>query len=190
MDIYLIRHTKTDTFKGLCYGQSDVALANSFFEEAHQLQQKLPKLKANSLLFSSPLTRCVKLAEKLSECVKTDARLLELDFGDWENRCFDDIDVEVLQQWTADFVHVAPPNGESFVDLCQRVGDFWQDVVHGMPTTTEQILIITHAGVIRALLAHILKLPPANAFQFRVDVGSVHKLQHLDNYTYINYINL
>ena len=54
----------------------------------------------------------------------------------------------------------------------------------------EQALIITHAGVIRALFAHILKLPTANAFQFRVDVGSVHKLQHLDNYTYINYINL
>ena len=35
----------------------------------------------------------------------------------------------------------------------------------------------------------ILKLPPANAFQFRVDVGSVHKFQHLDNYTYINTIN-
>ena len=190
MDIYLIRHTKTDTLKGLCYGQSDVALAKCFFEEAHQLQQKLPKLKANSLLFSSPLTRCVKLAERFSECVKTDPRLLELDFGDWENRCFDDIDADVLQQWTADFVHIAPPNGESFIDLCQRVGDFWQDVVHGMPTTTEQIVIITHAGVIRALLAHILKLPPANAFQFRVDVGSVHKLQHLNNYTYINYINL
>jgi len=62
--------------------------------------------------------------------------------------------------------------------------------VHGMHSKSEQILIITHAGVIRALLAYILKLPPANAFQFRVDVGSVHKLQHLDNYTYINYINL
>ena len=190
MDIYLIRHTKTDTLKGLCYGQSDVALAKSFLEEAYQLQQKLPELKSNSLAFSSPLTRCIKLAERLSDNVTTDALLLELDFCDWESKRFDDIDIDVLQQWTADFVHIAPPNGESFIDLCLRVGSFWQDVVHGIPTTTEQILIITHAGVIRALLAYILKLPPANAFQFRVDVGSVHKLQHLDNYTYINYINL
>jgi alpha-ribazole phosphatase len=190
MDIYLIRHTKTDTLKGLCYGQSDVALAKSFLEEAYQLQQKLPELKSNSLAFSSPLTRCIKLAERLSDNVTTDARLLELDFGDWESRRFDDIDVDLLQQWTDNFVHVAPPNGESFIDLCQRTGSFWQDVVHGMRPAPEQILIITHAGVIRALLAFILKLPPANAFQFRVDLGSVHKLQHLDNYTYINYINL
>ncbi|MEY3287997.1 MAG: alpha-ribazole phosphatase [Pseudomonadota bacterium] len=190
MDIYLIRHTKTDTLKGLCYGQSDVGLAKSFFEEAYQLQQKLPEFKSGSLLFSSPLTRCVKLAERLSKNVKTDARLLELNFGDWENKYFDDIDTTILQQWTDDFVHIAPPNGENFIDLCRRVGAFWQDIVDAMPSTTEQIIIITHAGVIRALFAYILKLPPANAFQFRVDLGSVHKLQHLDNYTYINYINL
>ena len=190
MDIYLIRHTKTDTLKGLCYGQTDVALADSFLEEAHQLQQKLPELKPDSPVFSSPLTRCVQLAEKISDKVTIDARLSELDFGDWECRRFDDIDVYILQQWTDDFVHVAPPNGESFIDLCQRAGAFWQDMVHEMHPASGQILIITHAGVIRALLAHILKLPPANAFQFRIDVGSVHKLQHLDHYTYINYLNL
>jgi alpha-ribazole phosphatase len=190
MDIYLIRHTKTDTLKGLFYGQSDVGLAESFLEEAQQLQQKLSELKANSLVFCSPLARCVKMAEMLSENVTTDARLLELDFGDWESKCFSNIDTDVLQQWTENFVHLAPPNGESFTDLCQRVGSFWEDLVHEIQPATEQVLIITHAGVIRALLAYILKLPLANAFQFRVDLGSVHKLQHLDNYTYINYVNL
>ena len=190
MDIYLIRHTKTDTLKGLCYGQSDVGLAESFLEEAQQLQQKLSELKANRLVFSSPLIRCVKMAKMLSENVTTDARLLELDFGDWEGRCFDDIDADVLQQWTDNFVLEAPPNGESFIDLCRRVGAFWDDLVNGINPATEQILIITHAGVIRALLAYILKLPLANAFQFRVDSGSVHKLQHLGTYTHINYVNL
>jgi alpha-ribazole phosphatase len=190
MDIYLIRHTKTDTLKGLCYGQSDVALAKSFFEEAHLLQQKLPEIKSNSLVFSSPLIRCVKLAERFCANVITDARLLELDFGDWEGRRFDDIDVAVLQRWTENFVHVSPPSGESFIDLCRRAGAFWQDVVYGMNSASDPIFIITHAGVIRALLAYILKLPPANAFQFRIDVGSVHKLQYLDNYIYINYLNL
>jgi alpha-ribazole phosphatase len=98
MDIYLIRHSKTDTLKGFCYGQSDVELAESFLEEAQQLQQKLSELKANSLVFSSPLIRCVKMAKMLSENVTTDARLLELDFGDWEGRYFNDIDADVLKQ--------------------------------------------------------------------------------------------
>ena len=186
MDIYLIRHTKTVLEQGLCYGQSNVALADSFLEEAHQLQQKLPEFKQESLIFSSPLTRCVQLAERFSSTVTTDARLLELDFGDWEGLRFDAIDARALQQWTDNFVHAAPPNGESFIDLCRRAGFFWQDLLR---REAEQALIITHAGVIRALFTHILMLPPANAFQFRVDVGSVHKFQYLDNYTYINYIN-
>ena len=190
MDIYLIRHTKTDTLKGLCYGQSDVGLADTFFEEAFELKNKLPKFKANSHFFSSPLSRCVKLAEKLSDKVTNDDRLIELDFGDWESRRFDDIDADDLEAWTNSFVYVSPPNGESFNDLCQRVGCFWQEVVQGMDPEIEQVFIITHAGVIRALLAYILKLPPANAFQFKVDLGSVHKLQYVGSYTYINHLNL
>ena len=190
MDIYLIRHTKTDTLKGLCYGQSDVGLADTFFEEAFELKNKLPKFKANSQFFSSPLSRCVKLAEKLSDKVTNDDRLIELDFGDWESRRFDDIDADDLEAWTNSFVQVSPPNGESFNDLCQRVGCFWQEVVQGMDPEIEQVFIITHAGVIRALLAYILKLPPANAFQFKVDLGSVHKLQYVGSYTYINHLNL
>ncbi|MFZ2170218.1 MAG: alpha-ribazole phosphatase [Methylococcaceae bacterium] len=186
MDIYLIRHTKTATGPGLCYGQSNVELADSFPEEARQLQQKLPELKSNTLVFSSPLPRCKQLAESFSSAVTTDARLLELDFGDWEGLRFDAIEAATLQQWTNNFVHTAPPNGESFIDLYKRAGCFWQDLLN---REAEQALIITHAGVIRALLAHILTLPPANAFQFRIDPGSVHKFQYLDNYTYINYIN-
>ncbi|MDD5463199.1 MAG: alpha-ribazole phosphatase [Methylococcales bacterium] len=186
MDIYLIRHTKTAAQQGLCYGQSDVELADSFPAEAHKLQQKLPEFNQENLVFSSPLTRCMQLAEKFSGTVNADSRLLELDFGDWEGLHFDTIEAGVLQQWTDDFVHAAPPNGESFTDLCRRAGLFWQAL---LTREAEHVLVITHAGVIRALLAHILKLPPANAFQFRVDPGSVHKIRHLDNYTYIDYIN-
>ncbi|MDD5580903.1 MAG: alpha-ribazole phosphatase [Methylobacter sp.] len=187
MDIYLIRHTKTATGKGLCYGQSNVELADSFSEEALQLKQKLPELKPGSLVFSSPLTRCLQLAETFSNSVVSDVRLLELDFGDWEGMRFDALKPDVLLQWTDNFVHLAPPKGESFTDLCLRAENFWQDL---LTYETEQVLVITHAGVIRALLTHILQLPPAKAFQFRVDFGSVHKFQHLDNYTYINYLNL
>lgn len=187
MDVYLIRHTRTAAEPGLCYGQSDIALADSFPEEARALQQKLPVLAENHKVFSSPLTRCLQLAELISPKVSTDNRLLEIDFGTWEGLRFDAIEADVLQHWTDNFVHVPPPNGESFSDLCRRADSFWQDCLNH---ETEQILVITHAGFIRALLAQLLKLPPANAFQFRVDLGSVHKLQHLNNYTYINYLNL
>ena len=186
MDIYLIRHTKTDTEKGFCYGQSDVPLSPNFTNEALQLQKKLPEINGGSQVFSSPLSRCLKLAKLLSRTVKTDDRLLELDFGDWENSYFDQVDPDVMKHWADNFVDVGPPKGESFADLPRRVSSFWQELVK---LESEQIVVVTHAGVIRALLAHILELPLANAFQFRIDSGSVHKLQHLNEYTYINYLN-
>ena len=117
----------------------------------------------------------------------TDARLQELNFGDWEGTRFDAIDADILQHWTDNFVTAAPPNGENFEDLYQRAGSFWQDL---LAAEAEQVLVITHAGVIRALLARALNLPLANSFQLRVDSGSVHKLRKDNNYLYIEYINL
>ncbi len=187
MDIYLIRHTQTATDPGLCYGQSDIALADSFAEEMGAVHDKLPEFDEDCTVFSSPLTRCLQLAQTFSDTVATDARLQELDFGAWEGLRFDDIDADVLQHWTNNFVTAAPPNGENFEDLYRRTGDFWQELI---AMEAKQVLVITHAGVIRALLARALNLPLANAFQLRIDSGSAHKLRLADDYLYVEYINL
>lgn len=187
MEIYLIRHTQTAADPGLCYGQSDIALADSFDDETDALHGKLPEFGDDCKVYSSPLSRCLQLAQTFSDTVTADPRLQELNFGDWEGQRFDDIDADALQQWTSDFVTAAPPNGENFEDLYQRAGDFWQDL---LATDAGQVLVVTHAGVIRALLARALNLPLANSFQLRIDSGSVHKLRRHDDYLYVEYINL
>lgn len=186
MDIYLIRHTRTATETGLCYGRSDVALSPDFKEDLAILRQKLPVLSGGNLVFSSPLARCMQLAETLSSSVTPDDRLLELNFGQWEGRRFDEIEPDLLNRWAGNFVEIAPPGGESFSDLCERVGGFWDEL---LSQSHEQVLVVTHAGAIRALLARVLDLPPANAFQLRIDPGSVHKLRRQHDYTYIDYLN-
>jgi alpha-ribazole phosphatase len=186
MDIYLIRHTRTAAETGLCYGRTDVALAPDFSEDFTALRQKLPALLEGCAVFSSPLRRCMRLAETLSKEVTPDDRLLELNFGQWEGRRFDEIEPDLLSRWTGNFVETAPPDGESFMALCERLGDFWQEL---LAQPHEQVLIVTHAGAIRALLAWVLELPPANAFQLRIDPGSVHKLRRQHDYTYIDYLN-
>jgi alpha-ribazole phosphatase len=64
VDIYLIRHTQTDTPKGLCYGQSDVPLLENFFDDARDVLTKLPTC---DIIFSSPLSRCTRLANLISD---------------------------------------------------------------------------------------------------------------------------
>ena len=62
MKVTLIRHTKVAVPEGTCYGWSDVALADTFEQEAaatkHNLQKNLPF----DAIFSSPLTRARQLA--------------------------------------------------------------------------------------------------------------------------------
>lgn len=184
MEIYLIRHTQTDTQKGLCYGQTDVSLAENFLDEVRDILKKIP---AEACVFSSPLTRCTRLARLINDAVILDNRLLEINFGDWENVLFSNIEPEKLHDWTENFIALAPPSGESFTQLCLRVENFWNDLIK---LDHERIVIVTHAGVIRALLAVILQLPPANAFQFNVSLGSIHKLRYENNYTYVEFLNL
>ena len=187
LEIYLIRHTKTATEQGLCYGQSDVPLAESFAEELCLLRGKLPEISHTCRVISSPLSRCLQLARTLGCEVETDSRLKELHFGDWENHRFVDLDQEAVKRWAEDFVRIAPPNGENFKQLCQRADAFWQDLVQSQ--ASGQVIIVTHAGVIRALLAGVLHMPLEQAFRLRVDNASVHCLHHNDGYTTIQYIN-
>ena len=87
MKITLIRHTKVDVPQGIIYGQSDVGLQQTFTEEAAEIGKKLNG-KTFNRFYSSPLTRCKKLAQHLfeSEQIQFDPRLQEIKLSDWEGK--------------------------------------------------------------------------------------------------------
>lgn len=142
MKLYLARHTSVDVPKGICYGQTDVPLNASFEAEAEMLRKQLENIHADAV-FSSPLTRCTQLA---SFCgfpdVKTDMRLKELHFGDWEMEIWDDLDMRI---WVDDWVNIPAPNGESFRQLYERVVSFIEEQIQ---IGKENVLVFTHGGVI------------------------------------------
>lgn len=165
--IYLVRHTSVAVPSGLCYGRSDVPLADSYPEEFENVRAKLPE---DLRYFSSPASRCLTLARDLSSDVQVDDRLQELDFGAWEMRPWDTLGPEAVQ-WGEHFVTMRCPSGESFADLEKRVLAFWQQLI--MRETDKSLAIITHAGVIRAILAHVQHKPLARAFSIEVGYGQV-----------------
>ncbi len=84
MKITLIRHTSVNVEPGICYGQSDVPLDESFSHTAEFIKHKLQVEKYDAI-YCSPLSRCVKLAKYCGyETPILDKRLLEINFGDWE----------------------------------------------------------------------------------------------------------
>ena len=124
MDLYLIRHTRVKVANGVCYGQSDIDIADSFEMEVKALKEKF-SISPEMNYYSSPMKRCVLLSEKIaSKTPIIDNRLLELNFGDWELKEWESIDKEKLQLWANDYVNNQPPNGESYLDLYSRNGKY------------------------------------------------------------------
>lgn len=169
MALTLIRHTRVATAEGLCYGRTDVPLATTFAEEAAAVRTRLTPTPR--LVFTSPSTRCRRLAEILgAEEVRIDARLVELDFGQWENRRWSDLPRAEVDRWAADFVTLAPPDGESLHALAARVDEFRQDVERILPEG--DLAVVTHGGVIRAWLCRRERRPLQTAFERTVAFGA------------------
>jgi alpha-ribazole phosphatase len=169
MEIYLIRHTTPKVGKGICYGQTDLDIdETSFDQELNFISKNLP----NDIekYFSSPLKRCKQLAERLSPDFKVDERLMELNFGDWENKTWNEIDKTKLNEWMQDFANISPPNGENYKALHLRTESFITEV---LKTDLQKIAIITHAGNIRSFLSFVLSLPLENSFRIRLDYATV-----------------
>lgn len=177
MEIYLVRHTETICEKGICYGQSDVGLMEPFESVFENIVSQLP---SEIILFSSPLKRCVMLANYIQNKTKTisfeiDDRLMEMNFGDWEMKNWNNIPPEELNPWMEDFVNIPATNGESFIKLHERVGDFFSEIISKKPT--KPIVIVAHAGVNRSILCHHTSLPLKDAFNNKVDFGQVIKIE-------------
>lgn len=179
MEVYLVRHTETVCEKGICYGQSDVEIRTPYDVVFETILSQLPK---EAILYSSPLQRCVVLAKHIQENIQIetiieDSRLMEMNFGDWELKSWDDIPQEILNPWMTDFVNVRVPNGESFVDLNERVLDFLENEIS--KDIEKPLIIVAHAGVIRSILCKINNLPLQEAFTSKLDFGAVVKMELL-----------
>lgn len=176
MEIYLVRHTETVCEKGICYGQTDVNIAQPYDIIFETIVQQLPK---DALLYTSPLQRCVTLSKYIQKQTQTtnyeeDKRLMEMNFGDWEMKNWNEIPPEELNPWMEDFVNIRVPNGESFVDLHERVSDFIENEI--LSKTSQKVIIVAHAGVVRSILCLLNSLPLKDAFQNKVDFGQVIKI--------------
>ena len=158
VDVWLARHPPVDAL-GLCYGRADVPLAASAESAAAELHATLAGTRV-SVLWSSPSSRCANVAKVLAQTrgveLRIDARLFEIDFGDWEGRPWSDIERDdgvTYSRWMNEWKHTSPPNGETIAVLTARV-EAWLTDLRASAAPADYIaspVIVAHAGVIRAL---------------------------------------
>lgn len=176
MKHYLMRHPAV-AGAGRCIGQTDLSLSDEGTASVEELAQ-VARGVGPDLLISSDLRRCRDFAQTVAlqvGCpVHLDARWREIHFGTWENRTWDEIrqaDEAGFERWSLDFQHEAPPQGESFQDLLERVEAGVEDLPRDRTA-----LVVTHAGCLRALACLLQMTSPERMFDWEVPYGALFAL--------------
>ncbi len=155
--VHLIRHGLTDeNLQGRYIGHTDVLLSEDGKKQLAQLKEEtvFPPVQA---LFTSPLKRCKETASILypeNKPIEIEG-FIEYNFGFFENKTAEQLeDHPVFPRWLAGERGVEPPFGESNEAFGKRVCETFEKVAEGlMKTGTTEAAIVTHGGVIMAILA-------------------------------------
>ena len=171
MLLYLIRHTPVVLPDGICYGSTDVDLAEDWPKRLVHIVHKLPREAiSDDNLYTSPLKRCHTLAQRLGHNAQSSELLREMDFGNWEGRLWSDISRGEIDEWRNNLEDFPAPGGESLGDVSQRCVRFLEQIE---ARQHEKAFVMTHGGVVRCLVAHALGLPLKNAARIHVACGGV-----------------
>ncbi|MEG1562733.1 MAG: alpha-ribazole phosphatase [Bacteroides sp.] len=181
MELTLIRHTAVDVLRGVCYGQTDVPLKANFEQEAAitaaRLHQQVATEGGFDEVYTSPLSRCVRLAEYCGyNNARRDDRLKELNFGAWEMQPFDAITDPRLADWYADYFHVAATEGESFSMQYARVAAFLNELKQRAQTA--RAALFTHGGVLICAQLYAGVLTKEEAFGALTPYGGIVRLTY------------
>ena len=173
MQVTLVRHTRVDVPRGVCYGWSDVPCAPTFEEEATLTRSRLEGI-AFDKVYTSPLSRARRLAAFCGwPDAEADDRLKEMYMGEWEMKRYDEIDDPELQEWYADYMNKPTKGGESLPMLYARVADFLDELCR---QPYERVCIFAHAGVLVCAGIYGGLFARDDAFAHQVDYGGIEEI--------------
>ncbi len=158
MKLFFLRHTSLNVDIDVFYGQTDLDVSDRFEQEVKLIQKKIKNfnIDTNSIkVYSSPLKRCIKLTNKLTENYIVDERIKEMNLGDWEMKKMSSISKKDKLNWENNLLSFKIPNGESNNEFLKRLKSFLEDIFK----FNEDALIVCHAGSINGMLSLLTKEP-------------------------------
>ncbi len=165
MKIYLVRHGQTDAnISGIYQGNMDVPLNDTGVKQAYLLGERL-KNQPIDVIYSSHLKRARSTAQAIVEhhdlnpIIKKDFQ--EISLGEWQGKSRETVQEEYKDFLEArkannDVYNTPAPGGESFKELEVRSMRQLHEVIAN--EDKEHVMIVSHGGVIKSIIANILEL--------------------------------
>ena len=155
----------------------DVPLAPLGERQAQLLAGALADTHLDAII-SSDLQRALDTAEPVARLhgleVQRDPDLREISVGSWSGRTGASIraeESELAARWEADPIHVAPPGGETVIELRDRAIRAFERWHAAYPSG--EVLWVTHGGFLATLLCHLLGVDLSRRWQFRRDNAGI-----------------
>lgn len=180
MALYFVRHGETDwNVEGRLQGQKDISLNGRGRDQAKAVGRTLRRLIGDgsaAAFHASPLSRTRETMERMRRAMgldpdayRTDPRLMELTFGDWEGMTWPEVKLRsprAAQEREQDKWSFVPPGGESYAMLAERVNPLFGEL-------PEPAVVVSHGGVARVLLAVRAGVDTAIAARMNIFQGRI-----------------
>ncbi|HWR62006.1 MAG TPA: alpha-ribazole phosphatase [Clostridia bacterium] len=175
-ELYLIRHGETElNTAGVYYGWTDCEMSEKGIMQGSELADILHDV-CFDVVIASNLNRAIATAVIVSgfppeEIIKDD-RLRELNFGDWEGLHHSEVtkrNREEWEKWSNDWINTAPPKGESFVKMYDRVKNCIEDILDRYKG--KKVLVVSHQGTMRIIPMVLLGLTSEAYWSFTAEQG-------------------
>ncbi|MFM9378211.1 histidine phosphatase family protein [Gordonia sp. VNK21] len=175
--VLLLRHGQTALSVQRRYsGHGDPELTALGRSQAAAAARRLAATGGVDAIVSSPLQRAVVTAEAAGEALGLPVRILpgliETDFGAWEGLTFREAaerDPRLHRDWLGD-PSLAPPGGESFAQVAQRMTQVRAELV--AEYAGQRVLAVSHVTPIKTLLQQALDVGPQLLFRLHLDLAS------------------
>lgn len=177
----LVRHAASRG-AGTFVGQKDVPLSRKGRRQLNELTRKLSKFRFHAV-FASDLRRAIATARPIAQRRRLELQirpgLREMHFGRWQGLSWEQIrrrDPRAADRWLKRFASQPIPGAEQFRQFKRRVEGEFRTIFDA--NRGRCVLVVTHAGVIRVVLAHALGVKDQNIFRLAQDPGALNIVEH------------
>lgn len=194
LELILIRHGETESNTRMTYlGRTDIPLNSRGLRQVNRMAQVFMQEQVDGL-YASPLKRAMETAQAICKYQKQKIirveDLCERDFGIWDDLEYTEIRERYPAEhdaWVQDWINYKIPRGESAREVYERNAHAISEILSRHESG--RIIVVTHLGCIRNILAYVLGMGVEGTFRFKIRNAGICRVEIDDGFATLTSLN-